>query len=266
MVKVSDFREPQDADAREEWRRKRPPFTLFPQLRDATARTMLREILAMRRQAWRETGPERNAAFDDAQDKARELVEGIAGWAFYRGLMSAMAAGAGYAELHTPLRRDAIRNVLSKIPLMTAPQRKEIVEALDALEWGQTNKILAAEKKRRRRAKPKDAADAELEMLLWIRCRVGRGDPENVARGEVALAAGLSPDAVAKWRGAAERDPRLGKEYVQDILLDAEAIGRMATQRFSADDRPVNVEVARNLHEFSLQVTANRWKKAREPN
>ena len=36
----------------------------------------------------------------------------------------------------------------------------------------------------------------------------------------------LSPDAVAKWRGAAERDPRLGKEYVQDILLDAEAIGR----------------------------------------
>jgi hypothetical protein len=33
---------------------------------------MLREILAMRRQAWRETGPERNAAFDDAQDKARE--------------------------------------------------------------------------------------------------------------------------------------------------------------------------------------------------
>lgn len=141
MVKVSDFREPQDADAREEWRRKRPPFTLFPQLRDATARTMLREILAMRRQAWRETGPERNAAFDDAQDKARELVEGIAGWAFYGGLMSAMAAGAGYAELHTPLRRDAIRNVLSKIPLMTAPQRKEIVEALDALEWGRLTRF-----------------------------------------------------------------------------------------------------------------------------
>jgi hypothetical protein len=265
MAKLSDFREPQDANAREEWRRTRLPFTLFPQLSDASARTMLREILALRRQALRETGPERWAAFDDAQDKARELVEGIAGWAFYGGLMSAMASGAGYAELHTPLRRDAIRNVLLKIPLMTAPQRKEIVEALDALEWGQINKILVIEKKRRRRAQPKDAADAEFEMLLWIRWQVGRGRPENVVRGEVASAVGLSPEAVAKWRVAAEREPRLGKEYVRDMLRDAKAIGLMETQGFEADDRPKMV-LARTLRQFSLQVTANRWKKAREPN
>jgi hypothetical protein len=181
--------------------------------------------------------------------------------------MSAMAAGAGYAELHTPLRRGAIRNVLSEIPLMTAPQRKEIVEALDALEWGQINQVLAAEEKRRRRAMPKDAATAEFEMLLWIRYQVGRRRPENVVRAEVALAVGLSPDAVAKWRVAAEREPRLGgKEFVRDRLLDAEAYGRMETEGFAADDRPIELELARTLRQFSLQVTANRWKKAREPN
>jgi hypothetical protein len=262
MAKLSDFREPQDANAREEWRRKRPPFTLFPQLSDAVAETMLREILALRRQALRETGPAVGAAFDTAQQKARELVEGIAGWAFYGTIFERSAAADDFYSLLSPReRRDTIQSTLSRIPLLAGPQCEEIVHALGSLESGQVEEILRSPPKRQRRKRPRDAAEAELDILTIIRWEFGRGRPEYEVRGVIALALGLSPDAIEKWRKKAEK--YFGKEVVRSRLNDAEAIGRMARQGAQADEPDIDWRLRKELHAMSLPSIIERWKGSR---
>jgi len=261
MAKLSDFREPEDPKAREALRRREPPFTLFGQLDDASAEERLREILQLRRVALRESHSEADLAFDLVRQKASKLIEGIAGWAFYGSTMAAMAAGELYPGLPSRMRRNAICSTLSRIPLLPAPQREEIARALEALEWGQVDDILVLHPKKQRRKIPLDTAEAQLDLLMWIRWQFGRGRLEYEARGEVAEAVGLSPAAIQKWRLSAKKS----FDNVDELMDRAKAIGRADRIGVQADEQPIDQYVIGRLHLMSMQAMADRWKKARSP-
>ena len=264
MVNISVFLEPKDPDSRKAWRLRELPFGLFPYLNDEAATALFRDLLALRRQALSGVVDEMDEAYDKAMAVARALVEGVAGWSFYNSIADAVWATDAYEGLPPRVRRRAVSRVIRSVPLITEAQRVEITHALESLDFGQTDEILEPEEKKRRRRKPRDAADAELDMLTWIRWQVGLGRRAQEVFEVVSDAVHISVDAIHKWRKAAEKS--FGKDFVRLLLQDAEAIGRMEKDGAQPTERSFNTMILKKMHAMSLPRVVEKWRRAQSRN
>jgi hypothetical protein len=108
-----------------------------------------------------------------------------------------------------------------------------IIDALGALSAGYVAPILQR-KKGRRRAQPHRTAQAERELLVWIRYQHGFGRRVADAEAEVANATGCTREAIAKW--PRELAKVYGKGVLHTALALAEEVGRIEASGANWED------------------------------
>ena len=106
-----------------------------------------------------------------------------------------------YAKLPLEERRRLIaENVDLGLPVVQDKERMELANALRALNGGQEDPFVRKTSTGRRRAAPFAAAEAELDLLKWIRWQHGLGRKVADAETDVAQAVGRTREAIQKWR------------------------------------------------------------------
>ena len=149
-----------------------------------------------------------------ALKEARQLVEGLTGW----------AAGSTPAEppADPATRRRWISRRLDDAPHMPQWAAFELKHALAALDHGQVEPLLTKTRTRKRAKKPMEQAEAKWRLLAHAEWLAGRGMKMHEAKATVASAIGLAPENLDQWRYVEFADRPQG---MTDLLRGARYAG-----------------------------------------
>ncbi|MDR3529210.1 MAG: hypothetical protein P4L90_01445 [Rhodopila sp.] len=179
-------------------------------------------LLEVRRSVAKGGSPAKQTALLAALLCAR-LCENLTGWAARE--LEIVLTPSHFGRLPIEEQRVQIyRNLALGLPLWQKEARAMLLEGLLALNAGHAVPLLVKQKVRRR-ALPHRAADAEFQLLKWIRYQRGLGRKVLDAEADVAHAAGCSRAAIAKW--PRELAKVHGKLRITLQLELAEEVGRL---------------------------------------
>jgi hypothetical protein len=195
-------------------------------LSDDEAIAMLQTLLTLRREAEAVPISFRHAAYGAVLESGI-LVRGIIGWAARD--LGLWPSKEEYERLSAEDRRALLSvSIAFGLPILQFQAASEIADALIGLNGGEEQELLRKSGVGRRRAEPFQAADAEFDLLKYIRWQHGRGRKVADAEAEVAQAVGCTIDAIRKWR--TEIVKVFGERRVHWHLMLAEAVGIVETR------------------------------------